>query len=145
MEFKKFLNWNNDGLKKPAKTDVKIVVDPDYIQLTTLQIIKMWLIDKIVGKKDLAKEYSDWRAEQEKLRHESNPSHNPEPKVIEIYHLAVVLDGEVYDVMRTQKEFTDVLLARPEFILFSPSETSVTAGMRYVDGKFVGDGKQHKH
>jgi hypothetical protein len=45
--------------------------------------------------------------------------------------------------MRTQKEFADVLLAKPDFILFSPSDTTVHKGMKYINGDFSDDG--HKH
>ena len=146
MEFKQFFDWNRDGLKKPERVKVKPSYDPDYIQLSTLQILKILVLDKMLGKKDLAKDYSDWVAEQEKIRHESNPNHNPEPTTIEVFHLAVVLDNEVYDVVRTQKEFADILLARPEFVLFSPSEKTVLAGMNYKNGEFSGEGKQeHRH
>lgn len=144
MEFKKFFDWNKDGLRKPSKPVVKPTYDPNWIQLSTLQILKIWMIDKMLGKKDLAKEYSEWKTEQHRLEHEGSLGHNPEPENVEIYHLAIVIDGEVYDVMRTQKALADVLLARPEFILFSPSEQKVYHNMKYIDGKFVDDG-EHQH
>jgi hypothetical protein len=146
MEFKQFFDWNKDGLKKPDRIKVKPTYDPDYIQLSTLQVLKILVIDKMLGKKDLAKDYSDWVANQHKIAQQSDPAHNPEPTTIEVFHLAVVLDGEVYDIIRTQKEFADVLLARPEFVLFSPSEKPVLSGMQYKDGEFSGEGKQeHRH
>lgn len=131
--------WKKDSVKKPAKPKVRPTYDPNYIQLTTLQVLKIWLIDKILKQKDLAKDYSDWVAEQHRINHENDINYNPEPKEIEIYHLAIVLDNEVYDVMRTQKELADVLLSRPEFVLFSPSEQQVFHNMKYIDGKFIDD------
>lgn len=146
MKLTKFFDWNKDGLRKPNKVKETIVKDPDWIQLSTLQILKIWALDKMLGQKDLAKEYAAFRAEQEKLKHASNPNHNPKPEnVVEVYHLAVTLDDEVYEVMRAQKELADILLANPKFVLFSPEQSNVQKGMWYIKGEFVDDpGKQEE-
>jgi hypothetical protein len=68
-----------------------------------------------------------------------NPNISPLDRMpnVEINHLAIVLDGKVQDVMRTQNRMAALLLSEPQFILFDPKETQIGIGYDYIDGKFV--------
>lgn len=60
------------------------------------------------------------------------------PSGIEVNHIAVVLDGVVQDVLRTQNKFAALILSEPEFILFNPEDGYPVLGETLaVDGKLV--------
>ena len=58
-------------------------------------------------------------------------------KNIEVNHLAIIIDGEVQDIMRAQNRMAAMLLSDPQFVLFEPSKTKVGLGYGYRDGKFI--------
>jgi len=95
-------------------------------KVTTLDLIKRYLSLKIqkmtTGKRSAI-----------------NPNISPLDRMpnVEINHLAIVLDGKVQDVMRTQNRMAALLLSEPQFILFDPKETQIGIGYDYIDGKFV--------
>lgn len=95
-------------------------------KVTTLDLIKRYLslkIDKLSAKKKPA----------------MDPNISPLDRMpnIDVNHIAIVLDGKVQDVMRTQNRMAAMLLSNPEFVLFDPKETVVGLGFDYVDGKFI--------
>ena len=51
--------------------------------------------------------------------------------------MAMVIGDEVVDVMRVNEQLADYLLLRPEFVVFSPSETPLKPRDKYIDGKFI--------
>ena len=102
--------------KKPPGAQIRTEKQVDFIQLTTLQILKKLVIDKFWKRRDL---YI-----------------NDAPEGIEVHHLAVILDGKVYEVIRAQDKLADMFLAQPEFVLFDPAVDAVHVGVNYVDGKF---------
>jgi hypothetical protein len=54
-----------------------------------------------------------------------------------VTHIAVVLDGVVQDVIRTQDKMAALLLSQPEFVDFDPKEIYPILGTStYKDGKF---------
>lgn len=58
-------------------------------------------------------------------------------KNIEVNHIAIVIDGEVQDVMRAQNKMAAMLLSDPQFILFDPAKTKVGLNYGYRDGQFI--------
>ena len=102
--------------KKPAGAKIYTEKKADYIQLTTLQILKKLVIDKF------------WKREELYI--------NEPPKDIEIHHIAVILDGKVYEILRTQDKLGDMFLAQPTFVKFNP-EDGVHIGLLYKNGEFI--------
>lgn len=103
--------------RKPKGAQIETERNVDFIKLSTLQILKKLVIDKF------------WKRRELYL--------NEEPEDIVVHHLAVVLDGKVYEVIRAQDKLADMFLAQPEFVLFDPAVDAVHVGVDYVDGKFV--------
>lgn len=74
---------------------------------------------------------------------ENSVDYNPTPETVQVYFLALVLDGKVVEVMRASEKLADILVSKPDFVVFSPSLQNVQAGMLYVDGEFMHE--EHKH
>ncbi len=60
----------------------------------------------------------------------------PPPADVPIYTIAVLLDGQVYEVLRAQEKLGDIFLANPEFVLVDEETGQAKIGMDYIDGKF---------
>lgn len=60
----------------------------------------------------------------------------PPPEGVPIYTIAVILDDEVYEVLRAQEKLGDIFLATPKFVLVDEETGQARIGMDYVDGKF---------
>ena len=103
--------------RKPKGAQIHTERKVDFIKLSTLQIIKGLIVDKFWKRQDLVL--------------------NETPENITVHHLAVILDGKVYEVIRAQDKLADMFLAQPEFVLFDPATEAVHVGVDYVDGKFV--------
>lgn len=137
--------WVKNSAKKPSKYGVKIERHSNYLMVSTSQIIRIWVLSKLLGKS--TKDFKLALTELDDVKREKAKSKsldtNPTPEAIKVYFMAIVLDGEVVDVLRASQKLADILLARPEFIAFSPSESPVEVGMGYSDGVFVH--KEHNH
>lgn len=137
MKIKDFVNKFKDDIRKPEKAVVNPKWDANYVQLTTLQVLKLFFIDKLILRKDGAEKVHELNIKaQEKLKMQ-DPNYNPAPPEISVYTMAMVIGDEVVDVMRVNEQLADYLLLRPEFVIFSPSETPVKPKDKYIDGKFV--------
>jgi hypothetical protein len=95
-------------------------------KVTTLDLLKRYLslkIEKMSGTKKSA----------------INPNISPLDQMagIDINHIAIVIDGEVQDVIRAQNKMAAMVLSNPEFVFFEPKETKVKVGFKYKDGKFI--------
>jgi hypothetical protein len=101
--------------KKPSGAKIYTEKKADYIQLTTLQILKKLVIDKF------------WKQQELYI--------NEPPKDIDVHHIAVILDGKVYEILRAQDKLADMFLAQPTFVKFEP-EDGVHIGLLYADGEF---------
>lgn len=137
MKIKDFIDRFKDDVRKPEKAVINPKWDANYIQLTTLQVIKLFIINKLILGKNGADELhkiNERIAQEKRLK---DPNYNPQPKNIEVYSLAAVIDGEVIDIIRANQKMADYLLLRPEFVLFSPSENPVKIKDRYERGKFI--------
>jgi hypothetical protein len=137
MKTKDFINKFKDDIRKPEKAVVNPKWDANYVQLTTLQVLKLFFIDKLILRKDGAERVHElYEKTQEKLKMQ-DPNYNPAPPEISVYTMAMVIGDEVVDVMRVNEQLADYLLLRPEFVIFSPSETPVKPKDKYIDGKFI--------
>lgn len=66
--------------------------------------------------------------------HKHEPTQAPEGP---IHTIALVIDGQVYDVLRAQDALADLLLAQPTFVLVTEDTTSAKINFKYRDGKFI--------
>jgi hypothetical protein len=64
-------------------------------------------------------------------------NHTPPPKGAKINYLAIILDGEVQEIMRAQNRLTALLLSEPKFVEFDPEETQPEIGWLYDEEKFI--------
>jgi|TARA_B110000259_G_C14032045_1_gene407169 hypothetical protein len=137
MAIKDFINNFRDEIRKPEKATVNPKWDANYVQLTTLQVLKLLIINKLILRNDGPEKIHELseKAKQKKLK--SDPHYNPAPPEIAVYTMAMVIGDEVADVMRVDEKMADYLLLRPEFIVFSPSEIAVKPKDKYINGEFV--------
>jgi hypothetical protein len=54
-----------------------------------------------------------------------------------INHIAIVLDGEVQEIMRAQNRLAALLLSEPKFIEFDPDEVVPEIGWKYENQEFI--------
>ena len=71
-----------------------------------------------------------------KKKHAPHQHENPAPENIEIYTVAVILDGKVWEVLRAQDRLADMFLANPTFVLVTEETGTAKIGMKYEDEKF---------
>lgn len=131
--------WSEDDVRKPKKAEILVVKNDKYILLTTSQILRIWLVNKL-SKKD-GTTFKDVLAEVELRNQEKHRKpdllDNPTPESVEVYFLAILLDGEVVDILRASQNVADYLLAGPSFELFSPSVDNVRVGSKLVNGEWI--------
>lgn len=113
------------GKSRPEKKLV-IQVPGDVKRITTLDLAKKLLLD-----------WSERRRIGKKSAISPNGFTPDMDRMSDISHLAIIVDGEVVDVMRAQARLTSILLAKPEFVRFDPQATQVRAGDKYEDGKII--------
>lgn len=65
----------------------------------------------------------------------SNRNSPPPPNSV-INHLAVILDGEVQEILRAENRLAALFLSSPEFVEFDPNEIQVDIGWKYEDEVF---------
>ena len=91
-------------------------------KVSLLELIKRKLANSMVAHKEIPLEPLE-------------PLVRVAPRSIHVYHIAVVLDGEVQEVIRADSKIAALFLSSPEFVEFNPREETVTIGTKYVDGK----------
>lgn len=79
---------------------------------------------------------------QSKLPVRKEPAIDPNVSMLtgasaQINYLAIVLDGNVEEVMRAQNRLAALLLSSPEFVEFDPNVQKVSIGYKFEDGKFI--------
>ena len=104
-------------------------LEHNHNQLTTGQLIRKWLESKLPTPKDSAVD-------------PAVPMIRATPQDIEVNHIAIVLDGVVEEVVRAQNRLAALLLSKPEFIEFDPTQVYPEIGTKYEDGKFI-DAEAH--
>jgi hypothetical protein len=95
-------------------------------KVTTLDLLKRYLSLKIEKMSGVKKSVI-------------NPNISPLDQIAgtDINHIAIVIDGEVQDVIRAQNKMAAMVLSNPEFVFFEPKDTKVKIGFKYQDGKFI--------
>lgn len=119
-------------MKKASKNrpEKKLVVklDGDVKKISTLDLFKIYFLNKLERKRAGKKSAVSSEGLKPNL-----------DRMQDISSLAIVVDGEVVDVMRAQPKLTSILLANPVFVKFDPLETRVKLGDKYEDGAFKND------
>lgn len=137
MKLSDFISKFKDDVRKPEKALINPKWDANYVQLTTLQVLKLFVINKLILGKNGAEELHRLNEKSQEKRRLQDPKYNPQPQNVEVYHLAIVIDEDVVDVIRASQKMADYLLMGPKFVLFSPSLDPVKPQDKYIDGKFV--------
>jgi len=112
--------------KNRPEKKVVIKLDGDVKRISTLDLIKIAWLNRIEKSK--------------KGKKSAISAHGLKPdldRMQDISSLAIVVDGEVVDVMRAQPKLTSILLAGPTFIKFNPETTRVRLGDKYESGEFI--------
>lgn len=60
----------------------------------------------------------------------------PAPPESKINHLAIILDGEVQEIMRAQNRLAALLLSQPLIVEFDPEEVKPNIGWSYKEEEF---------
>ena len=70
----------------------------------------------------------------------------PEPSGVNINSIAIVLDDEVQEVIRTEDRLAALLLSSPIFVQFFPEKDEhVGIGTKYIEDEFVFEKNEHDH
>lgn len=113
-----------DNFKKRLKRKKKIreKASHSHTNITTLDLIKRYIESKLPKRKEKVE----------------NPNISLLPSGGEnINHIAVILDGKVEDVIRTQNRMAALLLSEPLFVEFDPRVNYPQIGVtEYKDGVF---------
>lgn len=119
------IDYNRDGLRK----------------LTLRELVGQALVDSAMKSHVKKKKASiNTEAPQESHSHEghdhSHEGHSA-PEGAKIHHLAMVVVGEVFDIIRAETKLADTFLSQPKFIEFDNEKTTVAIGYKYADGEFT--------
>lgn len=98
-------------------------------RVTTFQLIKRWLDSRIPTPKELP-----LNPDEVLLRQSPHNKH--------VHHLAIVLDGEVQEVIRADSTMAALFLSEPKIVEFNPLIENVTIGTKYEDGKLLSEPRQ---
>ncbi len=85
---------------------------------------------------DLVKEFFAKRKAFKNKSSVVSGSSLPVPPSSTINHIAIILDGEVQEIMRAQNRLTALLLSEPKFVVFDVDDIRPEIGWKYYDGKF---------
>jgi hypothetical protein len=71
----------------------------------------------------------------------------PPPYGVDINNIAIILDDEVQEVIRTESRLAALLLSSPSFVQFFPEKNEfVTIGTQYINEEFVFEkNEEHDH
>lgn len=86
--------------------------------------------------KDLVKDFLKKRKRFKNKVQIGSDAIPPAPPRSSINHLAIILDGEVQEIMRAQNRLAALLLSEPQFVEFDPDEVKPDIGWIYSNGKF---------
>lgn len=133
--------FKNDDLKKPEIDGAKpkYVRDPDFVKLSTLQLLKILLVEKFLMRR--SDTYHFEHRNHGKLVLDVPP---PPPTDDKVYHLAIVSDGEVKDIIRTHERLAAILTGNVEFVAFDPEVDHVHVHSIYKDGEFISPSSQER-
>ena len=70
----------------------------------------------------------------------------PEPFGVTINSIAIILDDEVQEIIRTEDRLAALLLSSPKFIQFFPEKNeNVRIGTRCIEEEFIFEEDSHSH
>lgn len=100
-----------------------------YEQMTTRELINLWIISKLP------------KVKEKVIREQQHLREAPPPPPPDVKHIAIILDGVVEDVILAQPRLSALLLSGPTFVEIDTSNQSKPqVGItRYENGKFVND------
>lgn len=100
-----------------------------YEQMTTRELINLWIISKLP------------KVKEKVVREQQHLREAPPPPPPDVRHIAIVLDGVVEDVILAQPRLSALLLSGPTFVEIDTSKQSKPqVGItRYENGEFVND------
>jgi hypothetical protein len=112
--------------EKRSRLEKKIVVKvaDDVKRISTLDILKMAILKVINSKKTKKSPISQ------------NGIMPDMKRMNDVSTIAIIVDGEVVDIMRAQSRLTSILLANPVFAKIQP-DVMVKVGDKFLDGEFV--------
>lgn len=92
--------------------------------ITTWELFRRYLASKLPKQKQSAIDYN-------------MSVLNSAPKDIQVNHIAIVLNGQVEEILRAQNRLAALLLSNPTFVSFDPKEVYPRIGLtKYIDGEF---------
>jgi hypothetical protein len=111
---------------KRGRSDKKVVVKvaDDVKRISTLDILKIAILKRFNRDKTKKSAIS-----QNGIMPDMN-------RMNDVSTIAIVVDGEVVDIMRAQSRLTSILLANPVFAKIQP-DVKVKIGDKFLDGEFV--------
>jgi len=115
-------------ISKKGRPEKKLVikVPGDVKRISTLDLIKKAILESLERKR---------RAKKPVV---SREGFMPDFDIMQdISFIAIIVDGEVQDVMRAQPRLTSILMAKPSFVRFNPEEVKVRPGDKYDGATFV--------
>lgn len=118
------IDWNRDGLRK----------------LTLREIIGQALIQSALKghqKKKSKEPVVETEPDHSHEGHDHSHEGHSAPEGATVHHLAMVVVGEVFDIIRAETKLADTFLSQPKFIEFNAEKTTVAIGYKYIDGEFV--------
>jgi hypothetical protein len=109
--------------KKLRKDGVITDRNPDLIELTLRQFFKIFLVERLILKKQ--KQYN---------MHDGKLVELTPPKT---HKVAIVLDSKVMETLVINPKFADLLLANPTFVEVDEDQHVHAGRTFYVEGKFI--------
>lgn len=97
--------------------------DHDVKVLTTREVLRAWLTRKLG--------VTTKRPVQAHVEHVPGP-----PADREVNTVAIILDGQVQEVIRAENRMTALLLSNPEFVVVNDVTPTPTIGWEYSNGEF---------
>jgi hypothetical protein len=116
------------NISRKSRPEKKIVINVpgDVKRISTLDLIKKAVLESLERKK------------KGKKSAVSKGGFMPDFDMMQdISFIAIVVDGEVQDIMRAQPRLTSILMAKPTFVRFNPEDIQVRPGDKYDGSKFV--------
>jgi hypothetical protein len=116
------------NVSRKSRPEKKLVVKVpgDVKRISTLDLIKKAVLEYLERKNRLKRSVV------------SKEGFMPDFEIMQdISFIAIVVEGEVQDVMRAQPRLTSILMAQPTFVRFNPEEVKVRPGDTYDGSNFV--------
>lgn len=116
------------NISRKSRPEKKLVVKVpgDVKRISTLDLIKKAVLEYLERKNRVKRSVV------------SKEGFMPDFEIMQdISFIAIVVEGEVQDVMRAQPRLTSILMAQPTFVRFNPEEIKVRPGDNYDGSNFI--------